>query len=120
MSATHCEICGSPWAMHTSICPHEPKSTMEDVHRAIQERNEKRIQNQRAELRRFNECLREKNVALDALHYVWCDGGCRDGVHRWTEGEITEEIVLAAERNARRLRTWLTSKNYRDDIYGKK
>ena len=51
-------------------------------------------------------CLHEKNLKLDALHYVWCSGGCNGGVHRWSENTITEEIVLEAERNTKRLREW--------------
>jgi hypothetical protein len=36
----------------------------------------------------------ERNVELEALHYVWCDGGCESGVHRLDgkgPGEISEE-----------------------------
>lgn len=56
----------------------------------------------------------ERNVELDALHYVWCDGGCRAGVHRFgVRGELTEEIVQAAERNTKRMRTWLANSEYR-------
>lgn len=48
----------------------------------------------------------KRNIELDALHFVWCDGGCWNGTHRYTEGEITEEIVAVAERNTKRLRQW--------------
>jgi hypothetical protein len=51
----------------------------------------------------------ERNLELDALHVVWCDGGCDGGVHRWTEKTVTEEVVAAAERNTKRLRSWLTN-----------
>jgi hypothetical protein len=50
--------------------------------------------------------LRRKNLELDALHFVWCDGGCADGVHRWDHGVLTEAIVAEAERNTARLRRW--------------
>lgn len=65
---------------------------------------------QAAEVQHLNEVLRRKNIALDALHYVWCDGGCETGTHRYVPGEITEEIVLAAERNTARLRRWFDNK----------
>jgi len=29
---------------------------------------------------------------------VWCNGGCKSGLHRWTEEEVTEELVLIAEK----------------------
>lgn len=59
---------------------------------------------QKRELHHKDEALREKNLALDALHYVWCDGGCVGGVHRYTDETFTEEVVLQAEYQALRLR----------------
>ena len=56
----------------------------------------------------------ERNVELDSLHYVWCNGGCKGGVHRFTPGEVTEEVVQAAERNTARLRQWWENKKFRD------
>ena len=50
--------------------------------------------------------LHSKNLELDALHYVWCSGGCEDGVHRWMDEKLTEEIVKLAELNTKRLRQW--------------
>ena len=55
--------------------------------------------------------LHEKNLKLDAMHYVWCNGGCDSGVHRWFKEELTEEIVKEAESNTARLRTWF--RNYK-------
>jgi hypothetical protein len=60
----------------------------------------------KGELRNMQRSLEQKNRALDALHYVWCSGGCKTGTHRWSEQTITEEVVKEAERNTRRLRTW--------------
>lgn len=45
-----------------------------------------------------------KNVELDAMHYVWCSGSCKSGMHRWVPGLLTEEMVELAERNTRRMR----------------
>ncbi|HYX21800.1 MAG TPA: hypothetical protein VFA98_13220 [Thermoanaerobaculia bacterium] len=53
-----------------------------------------------------------RNRELDALHYVWCDGGCEGGVHRY-EGSpdaVTEEIVQLAERSTSRLRRWFENR----------
>jgi len=48
-----------------------------------------------------------RNVALDALHFVWCDGGCSSGVHRYGEHPpLTAEIVAAAKLNSKRLERW--------------
>lgn len=65
------------------------------------------------EISRLNECLRLKNIALDAMHWVWCDGGCVSGVHRHAPADLTEACVAAAERNTRRLRAWLTNAAFR-------
>lgn len=56
--------------------------------------------------------LHEKNLELDALHYVWCSGGCAGGVHRYSDqGEkLTAEIVGRAVSNARRLALWYVNR----------
>ena len=82
--------------------PAEPKSD------ARHEELLQKIENQKRQLSNQDHALRAKNLALDALHYVWCDGGCIGGVHRYGEHPpLTEEIVAAAERNTKRLRSWL-------------
>jgi hypothetical protein len=48
----------------------------------------------------------KRNIELDALHYVWCNGGCPTGVHRYTPQPLTEEIVYAAINNTNRLITY--------------
>ena len=50
--------------------------------------------------------LERKNKALDALHHVWCSGGCKVGMHRYDTPPITEEILLEAEREVKRMRQW--------------
>lgn len=57
----------------------------------------------------------QRNVEMDALHYVWCDGGCKSGVHRFGEHPpLTEAIIAAAERNVQRLRRWFVNKAGRE------
>jgi hypothetical protein len=65
------------------------------------------IETLRRELRKMQIAIERKNRELDALHYVWCDGGCETGTHRWSEPTITEEVVQEAERNTKRLRQWV-------------
>ena len=66
-----------------------------------------------------DEALHRKNLELDALHFVWCDGGCASGVHRFGEHPaLTEEIVAEAERNAVRLRRWLSNAQARSPSSG--
>lgn len=60
----------------------------------------------KAEVQIMQKAAERKNRELDALHFVWCDGGCASGVHRYDHGELTEAIVVEAERNAKRLRAW--------------
>lgn len=74
---------------------------------------EERCETQRRELANLYDVLHRKNLELDALHMVWCDGGCVNGVHRWTDEPITEEIVALAERNTKRLRHWFDVVQFR-------
>jgi hypothetical protein len=77
---------------------------------ALKERN--RLQAR--ELTALNEVLHQKNLELDAMHFVWCDGSCPGGVHRFTEGaQITEELIQRAERNVARLRSWYSGVEWR-------
>lgn len=85
-----------------------------DADRQIIRRLERRLHNQKKEIREMQLSLESKNKELDALHYVWCNGGCEDGVHRWTENNLTEELLQIAERNVRRLRTWFMNHQYRN------
>jgi hypothetical protein len=74
--------------------------------RAAEERAAKDAEIERLaeELTRANRNNHERNVALDALHYVWCSGGCEGGVHRFGDRPpLTEEIVHSALYNTRRL-----------------
>lgn len=67
----------------------------------------------RREITNMNETLRRKNVMLTALHYVWCSGGCLGGASDLRH-EITEDVVLAAELNTKRLRTWWENKQHHE------
>lgn len=73
------------------------------------------IQKLRKEIRQMQKAAERRNQELDAMHWVWCDGGCETGVHRF-DGKgpeaITEEIVAQAERNTARLKRWLAIRNY--------
>jgi hypothetical protein len=52
----------------------------------------------RSEIANKDSILRRKNLELDALHMIWCSGPCREGVHRWTEGELTDEMAKTVWR----------------------
>lgn len=47
------------------------------------EQLERRISSLKSELAMANHSNRRKNVELDALHFVWCNGGCEGGVNRY-------------------------------------
>lgn len=53
-----------------------------------------------------------KNLMLDALYWVWCDGGCEKGMARFGlghRGPLTEEVIQLAESNTRRMRRWFVN-----------
>jgi hypothetical protein len=81
---------------------------------------EELVRQQKRQLTIMQESLEKKNRALDAMHYVWCDGGCPGGVHRYKDMKdipLTEDIVRKAEYNVLRLRTWFGNWTYRNGKY---
>jgi hypothetical protein len=71
----------------------------------------------RAEIRQMQIAAEARNRQLDAMHYVWCTGGCEGGVHRF-DGKgpagITQEIVDEAVRNTERLKRRWANQQYRE------
>jgi len=55
----------------------------------------------------------QRNLELDAMHYIWCDGGCGGGAHRFTENNLDQGVIDAAIRNTSRLVTWWVNHKYR-------
>jgi hypothetical protein len=72
---------------------------------------------QAREIQRLNEVLAQKNLDLDALSFVWCDGGCPHGVHRYSETKLTLEMLERVERNTKRLRRWYNTVKWRLETY---
>lgn len=79
-----------------------------------------KVRRQAAVIRQQQLAAERRNLDLDALHLVWCDGGCPSGVHRRQGADVlvTKELVLAAERNTRRLRDWYEAVKFRFETYG--
>lgn len=63
---------------------------------------EGKIHEQARQIRYMQVALEEKNRMLDVLHMVWCDGGCKSGVHRY-DGQgpaaVTDAVVDTAVTN---------------------
>ena len=79
----------------------------------------RQVDNLRRQLTAAREAAERRNRDLDALHLVWCDGGCPRGVHRYNPDLlVTEELVAAAERNTTRLRRWYEAVKFRFETYG--
>lgn len=74
------------------------------------------VQKLKAEVTDQNRSLEKKNRDLDALHYVWCNGGCGGGVHRYDkkgpEG-LTEETVRLALHNVNRMVTYFNNAEFK-------
>ena len=72
------------------------------------------IKTLKSELTQQNENNHQKNIALDALGYVWCDGGCGGGVFRYhNDVELTQEHVDEVVINTKRLVKWWRNKKYK-------
>ncbi len=61
----------------------------------------------KSEITHLHETLRQKNLALEALHYVWCSGPC-GGV----KPPLNEELVAMAEHQVKRMRTSLDNTEF--------
>lgn len=74
----------------------------------------KKIKSLKREIHLMQEQAYRRNLELDALHYVWCDGGCPKGVHRYGEHPpLTKEIVKEAQRSVKRLTQWYNNSEFR-------
>jgi hypothetical protein len=68
--------------------------------------DKEKIAQLKREIANKDRALADRNRQLDAMAWVWCDGGCPSGVFRHTPIELTEQTVQEAERNVERLRRW--------------
>ena len=66
----------------------------------------------RVEMSHLQSANAVRNAQLAALHVVWCNGGCAGGVG--CRETVDEALVVEAERNVARLRSWWQNRKYRD------
>lgn len=89
------------------------ESALANAQRAGNELRTK-VQRQAEALSTAQAAAERRNIELDALHYVWCDGGCESGVHRYGEHPpLTKEIVEAAQKYVQRLTRWWNNSEFR-------
>lgn len=81
--------------------------------RATIQHLELKLHQQKWEIRWMQVALERKNREMDALHFVWCDGGCAGGTHRYTPDALTKEVVEEAVRNTTRLVRWWNNSEFR-------
>jgi hypothetical protein len=55
---------------------------------------EKRVAGQKAHIEKTEQSNRELRVRLDAMHWVYCDGGCPGGVHRYNGPYVVYQNIL--------------------------
>lgn len=95
-----------PWCR---IYKRERDQARDRLARALQGEEHVLVQKLREQVRRMQLAAERRNRDLDALHLVWCDGGCETGVHRYDglgPEAVTQEVVDAAVRNTERLQQW--------------
>lgn len=74
---------------------------------------EKQLERLKKEVTNLQGALVDRNRQLDAMHWAWCSGGCKTGMHRWTPVELTEDLVATAEMGVRRMRAWFTNAEFK-------
>lgn len=98
----------SPCCSHTQSTPCDCVCHEIDEHERLKTENERlsnRVKKLQEELTLTQHSNYRHNLELDALHYVWCDGTCESGIHRYGEHPaLTADIVAAAERAVQRMR----------------
>ena len=106
-----------PLDMGSSL-PENGGTDMDDPQERI-EQLEAHIKQLQLEISRKDDVLHQKNLALDALGFVWCSGGCNSGVLRYTQPPLNPDTKLNAEqvsiveRNTVRLRYWFEGRQCR-------
>ncbi len=83
--------------------------------RAENDRLREEVVKLKREVTMMREGSERRNRDLDALHLVWCNGGCQSGVHRYcgSPDDVTEEVVALAESHVKRLRTWFVNRVFK-------
>lgn len=84
-------------------------SAIDELVRRLEDENadlRRQLAKAKGRARQLEDNLAKKNRELDALHYVWCSGGCEGGVHRHFDKELTAKTVASAVRNTDRLVQW--------------
>lgn len=67
------------------------------------ERLREEVRSLKKQIKIKDEALHRKNIDMDTLHYVWCNGTCK-GVHIYdTQTELTEEQATSFFRNVYRI-----------------
>lgn len=98
-------------------CPHIQNAICLDCANNLFQENEARSKKNRElgiHIQQLQASLHQKNLELDSLHYVWCTGGCKTGIHRYSDlPPLTQEIVDTAERNVQRLKTSFLNQEFR-------
>jgi len=71
-----------------------------------------RVKQQAWEINNMREIATLRNKQMEALHMVWCSGGCAYGVG--DRENLTREKVVEAVAYAKRLSMWWNNRAYRD------
>jgi hypothetical protein len=74
---------------------------------------EAQVRSLKNEVAKKDRALHARNVALDGMAWVWCDGGCKGGVFRFSDTQLTGEMLHMIERNTERLKRWAANRDYR-------
>lgn len=118
-----CHNCGEPECMDSdtgvhrrddgTVCPDPRDAEVEGLRAEVAnakrraEDAEAKIARQAEELTTKDATLRQRTIDLDAMAWVWCDGGCKSGVFRYPENAelrpLTREMVARALRNVERM-----------------
>jgi hypothetical protein len=75
------------------------------------------VKQQAWEINNMREIATLRNKQMEALHMVWCSGGCAGGVGN--REELTREKVLEAVTYTNRLVSWWNNRAYKSAGYSR-
>lgn len=87
-------------------------SSLEDQLTRLQDMYDSLVEKRRNEIKTLQANNRKRNLQLDALNFVWCNGGCKSGFRRWADKYSDEELadlLIEAQLNTIRLEEWIVN-----------
>lgn len=72
---------------------------------------QKKLHDLKLTLDAASDSIKQKDLQLDAMHFVWGPGTLPGATHKWTPGDPPDDVIRAAASQATRLSAWWLDKH---------